>query len=167
MQSFLGALLVGVMTIITQLVISHKDRKMEETERKDKFRLCALDIRLQKHQEAYSLWEKMRHFYLTVDTDEEKRKTLNDCRQWWIDNCLYLTEESSIAFVKCVDLLFGYFILNEQRKQAFRNKEQSHKELRDEQNKAFAHIQTTGKIITQEVGQKFYDIEPQKVDSEY
>jgi len=166
MQSFLSALLVGIMTIITQLVISHKDRKMKETERKDKFRLCALDMRLQKHQEAYSKWEKMRHYYLTPDSNQEKEKVLKECRQWWIANCLYLTEESSKAFANCLATLSIYTTLNEQRNQAFRDNSDALKELSDNQNKAFSQIQLTGKIITQEVGQKFYDIEHQKATSE-
>lgn len=145
------------MTIAAQVVISYKDRKVKESERKDKFRLCALDIRLQKHQEAYSLWEKMRHYYLTRDSDQEKAEILNECRQWWIDNCLYLTEKSSKAFVDCLAILYDYSTLNEQRKQAFREKSNEIKELSDKQKKAFEQIQLTGKIITQEVGHEFYD----------
>lgn len=61
----------------------------------NQLKLAALDKRLQKHQEAYTLWlNLMWSLY-----DEEKiGPAVANCQNWWNENCLYLGEDSRGAF---------------------------------------------------------------------
>ncbi len=69
----------------------------------NQLKLAALETRLQKHQEAYTLWlELMWSLY-----DEQKiGPAIIKCQNWWNENCLYLGEESRGAF-KTALLLSG------------------------------------------------------------
>jgi hypothetical protein len=56
---------------------------------------AALDLRLQKHQEAYTLW---RNLLFNLRKEEDLYKAIEDCQKFWENNCLYLTEEVRKAF---------------------------------------------------------------------
>ena len=85
----LGILLGARLTIDAQVKISEKERK-------DKFRLAALDKRLEVHQEAYILWSKL----TTVMSapGPVKNKIIGDCHKFWLNNCLYLDSKARDAF---------------------------------------------------------------------
>ena len=58
--------------------------------------LTALDKRLQSHQEAFTLLERLLH---TDDKQtDEFLKLLQDCKRWWETHSLYLTTEARKAF---------------------------------------------------------------------
>jgi hypothetical protein len=64
----------------------------EENKQKNRLQLAALDKRLEKHQEAYSLvWELIRAN--NGKTEEERDKIVNKCLNWWINNNLYLSKD--------------------------------------------------------------------------
>jgi hypothetical protein len=54
--------------------------------------------RLEAHQEAFSLWHQC---WSVVHEKDQKKKdgTLNKARDWWVKNCLYLSEEARNPFV--------------------------------------------------------------------
>jgi hypothetical protein len=57
--------------------------------------------RLEAHQEAFSLWHKC--WSVVHEEDQKKRNdTLNETTEWWLDNCLYLSEDARNAFVRMI-----------------------------------------------------------------
>lgn len=61
----------------------------------NQLKLAALDKRLQKHQEAYTLWLNL----MWSLTDEEKiGPAVTNCQNWWNENCLYLGDDARGAF---------------------------------------------------------------------
>ncbi len=74
-------------------------------QRKDLFRLAALDKRLEKHQEAFMLWHEM---FLLVHNKEERTNKVLECQDWWFKNCLYLDPKARTAFRNAMLYLFDY-----------------------------------------------------------
>jgi hypothetical protein len=71
------------------------ERELHTIDRKDRFRLAALDKRLAVHQEAYLI---ARILYGTVhDKEEERYRAQKRYSDFWENNCLYLTNEARIA----------------------------------------------------------------------
>jgi len=64
-------------------------------QRKDQFRLAALDKRLEKHQEAFTLWHEL---FSLVHNKEERTDKVLECQDWWFKNCLYLDPKARSAF---------------------------------------------------------------------
>jgi len=61
----------------------------------NQLKLAALDKRLEKHQEAFTLWRNL----LFSLRDEVKIKTaIDESEKWWDKNCLYLSDEARSAF---------------------------------------------------------------------
>jgi hypothetical protein len=157
--SLCGSIIVAIVTVITQLQIAKGDFIIKEKESKDKFRFSALDKRLDKHQEAYSLWEKMRLHAHSSDENVDKNAMLTHCRQWWEDNCLYLTEQSSARFAQCIVSVGSYRLYTIMLRDARQKKENNIEELHNELMKSWDFIMGTGKLITEEVGHTFFDYE--------
>jgi hypothetical protein len=83
-----GTLLgVGISTGV-QLVISNRERA-------DKFKLAALEKRLEVHQKAFSLWYDL---MWSVNKDEARDEMVKKCDDFWKTHCLYLDEKSREAF---------------------------------------------------------------------
>lgn len=79
----IGAIIAAVVQILTVW-----------TEREDRYRLAAIDKRLQAHQEAFALWRKLlSHVY-----NDNIGSTALECQNWWDNNCLYLDEKARKAF---------------------------------------------------------------------
>lgn len=68
-------------------------------EQKNDLRLAALDKRLEVHQQAYSLWYRLRS---SVHKESELWDMIQECNSFWIENSLYLTEASRKAFDEAV-----------------------------------------------------------------
>ena len=99
MEGLLAAIIVAIITTVVQLKIAKKGREIRESERKDKFRLAALDKRLDVHQEAYYRWSKMIHLRFEADSTNY----LLDCQDWYHKNCLFLDSKSRVEFMKCLN----------------------------------------------------------------
>ena len=68
---------------------------LENTQYKNQLRLAALDRRLEVHQQAYVLWQKL----MDVLYDKEKiGEVIRECQDWWVRNNFYLEEEARQAF---------------------------------------------------------------------
>jgi len=58
-------------------------------------KLAALDRRLEKHQEAYRLWQDL---LFSVNDKEASLENVLACQNWWKENCLYLGDEARQSF---------------------------------------------------------------------
>jgi len=61
----------------------------------NQLKLAALDERLKKHQEAYTLWFNLRW---SLRDEKDIDDIILKCQEWWIENCLYLGSEARSAF---------------------------------------------------------------------
>lgn len=68
-------------------------------EQKNDLRLAALDRRLEAHQKAYSLWYRL---IGSIHRESELWSIIEGCNNFWINDSLYLTEESRKAFDEAV-----------------------------------------------------------------
>jgi ABC-type lipoprotein release transport system permease subunit len=93
---FIGTILGVILTLVYQWFTF-------KIQRKDQFRLAALDKRLEKHQEAYTLWREL----ISVIYDEKELLTIIfKCQDWWFKNCLYLQPEARRAFWDSFQFIF-------------------------------------------------------------
>jgi hypothetical protein len=67
----------------------------------NQLKLAALDKRLQKHQEAYTLWRKL---LFNLRNEEKIGPAINECQRFWEENCLYLSAEARSAFQQAIFL---------------------------------------------------------------
>jgi len=82
-------------TILGALITTGYQWFWSARERQDKFRLVALEKRLEVHQEGYSIWRKL---IFSLNKTEELSKIVTTGQEWWENNCLYLDEKSRSAF---------------------------------------------------------------------
>src|SRR5689334_15919765 len=88
--ALLGVLIGGTITSFIQYM-------MLEGTKEQQLRLAALDKRLQAHQEAFTLWQRL---IFADRRNDEFSKVVTECQDWWQSNCLYLTSEARSAFRK-------------------------------------------------------------------
>ena len=72
----------------------------------NQLKLAALDKRLQRHQEAYTLWLNL---LFSLNDVEKLSLAIDKCQNWWNEYCLYLGEEARFAF-KTALIIAGDFI---------------------------------------------------------
>lgn len=80
-----------------QLEMLFQDNRviLSKLQQHHELKLAALDKRLAVHQEAYVLWYKL----MGVANDREKsHQVVQECQEWFVNNSLYLTDESRDAF---------------------------------------------------------------------
>ena len=66
--------------------------------------VAALDKRLEKHQEAFTLWRNL----LFSLRDEDKIGTaIDESQKWWNKYCLYLSDEARSAFHTAIILAWN------------------------------------------------------------
>ena len=71
----------------------------------NQLKLAALDKRLEKHQEAFTLWRRL----LFSLRDEDKiGSAIDESQKWWDKNCLYLSDEARSAFHTAVILAVDF-----------------------------------------------------------
>ena len=85
--------------------ISQQNRVLvEQAKRKHQLSIAALDRRLEAHQQAYTLWRKLR----SVLHKDEVGSVVIECQDWWVENCLYLDAEARQAFLEAYHAAFAY-----------------------------------------------------------
>jgi len=152
MEGFLGALIVAFITTFVQWRIAKKDRESRERERKDKFRLAALEKRLEIHQEAFYRWNKI--IDLRFEEEPSKRQFIFDCQDWYYKNCLYLDSDSRLEFKRCINNVFDF-------KMYWSNWKSTVKDSKEYNNanallkQIFAQMQNTGEVIAKGVDINF------------
>ncbi|MDI6766066.1 MAG: hypothetical protein QME52_04500 [Bacteroidota bacterium] len=118
-------------------------KEMTALERKDKYRLAALDKRLKTHQLAFGLGiEMIHHLY---DKTDERIEIIKKLDNFWKNNSLYLTNKTRNAFKNCYD----YYQMNPILIEAWRttHKEEHYKQLEER----FDYFLKLPKIIAEEV----------------
>ncbi|MDP2302502.1 MAG: hypothetical protein Q8N03_08770 [Ignavibacteria bacterium] len=100
--------LVGATVPVFISWLQRKDeRKKFELERKDKYKLVAIEKRLEAHQQAYFHWEKL--ISVIHEKDQEKRNSLiNNAREFWFSNCLYLEKTTRQEFLVGINRVSDY-----------------------------------------------------------
>jgi hypothetical protein len=84
------------------------ERGQETRERRDKFRLAALDKRLEVHQRAFTLARKMINTLLS-SKPEIRNDVSSQCKQFWEEQSLYLSNEVRKQFRKSL-LFYNYYL---------------------------------------------------------
>ena len=67
----------------------------------NQLKLAALEKRLQKHQEAYSLWRRL---IFNLRNETAVGPIILECQLFWEENCLYLSEGARSAFQQAIFL---------------------------------------------------------------
>ena len=71
----------------------------------NQLKLAALDKRLDKHQEAFTLWRNL----LFSLRDEDKIGTaIEEAQRWWDKHCLYLSDDARSAFHTAIFLAVDF-----------------------------------------------------------
>jgi len=77
--------------------LAHENRKaLEYGSREHQLRLAALDRRLEAHQQAFTLWQKL----IFAMHSKNLSDVVIECQNWWGSHCLYLEPEAREAFVR-------------------------------------------------------------------
>ena len=88
---------IAEITRTQEEVRSEFQKLREQSTQRHQLRLAAIDKRLEKHQEAYSLWWELRGA-------SRKRDAIGSvvmkCQNWWVNNNLYLDKEAREAFYR-------------------------------------------------------------------
>lgn len=71
----------------------------------NQLKLAALDKRLQKHQEAYTLWRRL---FFDLRNEQRIGQVIDECQTWWNENCLYLSDEARSAFNRAISLAVDF-----------------------------------------------------------
>lgn len=71
----------------------------------NQLKLAAIDKRLQKHQEAYSLWRKL---FFNLRDEGRIGPAIDECQRFWEENCLYLSDEARSAFHQAIFLAVDF-----------------------------------------------------------
>ena len=72
------------------------DLLLHQLQSRQQLRMAALEKRLQVHQEAYTLWRKLRSNVSSPNLDS----IVLECQQWWESNCLYLDPDARATFAR-------------------------------------------------------------------
>jgi hypothetical protein len=73
----------------------------EDLKARSSLRVLAGEKRLEVHQQAYSLWNRL--LSMTQSSDERKHRALaSECMDFWMANCLYLSPPVRNVFPKAV-----------------------------------------------------------------
>ena len=105
---YLLTFLIGAAIPIIGILIQRRDKnKLFEIERKDKFKLAALDKRLEAHQKAYALCSKMLEVMDSQD-EAEVKNIISDARTLLANYSLYLGENTRNKMAKAIGFFNAY-----------------------------------------------------------
>ena len=108
MEGLIGVLIGSIITIII-FRIERRDRlKLSSQERKDKFKLVAIEKRLEAHQQALKYWDKLRSVIHGKEEDSNRIKTINEVADFWFSNCLYMEKQTRNKFYDVIFLVSNY-----------------------------------------------------------
>lgn len=114
--------LIGVLfgSIITYLIFrtERKDKLTQASkERQDKFRLVAIEKRLEAHQRALKLWYELKTVIHSPDGDQHKTEVLEAARNFWYENSLYLEKQTRHKFQDAFWIVSNYKMWLEMRRE--------------------------------------------------
>lgn len=83
----------------------------------NKFRLAALDKKLEAHQKAFTLWHKL---LFSLSDNDKCNNAIEECQDWWFANCLYLPPEVRRKFYfQLMATVSTSLLPNEKREEQF------------------------------------------------
>jgi len=91
--AFIGSYFGVKRRIETKKKLSRKDRRMQ-------YKLAAVKKRLEKHQEAYTLYSKL---FFNIHDKNKINNIVEKAENWWFENCLYLDDKSRNEFKKAIN----------------------------------------------------------------
>ncbi len=100
MQALLTLLGIFVGAFITLLV--------QMFDRKDKYRLIAIEKRLEAHQRAFILWFELLNVIHKPDGTTEKTDVINRANDFWVNNALYLEKNTRHDFREAANIVAFY-----------------------------------------------------------
>ncbi|MCB0851728.1 MAG: hypothetical protein KDD63_05880, partial [Bacteroidetes bacterium] len=106
-------------------------------------KLAALEKRLEKTQEAFTLWSKVKS---NVHNQDELHNAIIEGQNWWWKNCLYLSEEARDAFWESLRKASNHKTLL----QIFRD--ESTEDNRKQMNENWQRLHEAGRTIALSVG---------------
>ena len=90
--TLIGVIIGSGVSAIVSLLTARENRKQQ-------WELAALDKRLEVHQAAYAMWQRI--VSVVYDSDQIG-KVVVEAQDWWNNNCLYLDAASRHAFRNCL-----------------------------------------------------------------
>lgn len=109
--------LIGAVAIVFIFFSSKKlQERLSGVTEENKFRLAALDKRLEIAQEAYR-----RSLKFTELANTPNSETLNENFTWWTENCLYLSDTVRNEFYICYRITCSYKMTREFAKESKSN----------------------------------------------
>lgn len=88
---------IDKLTRIVEDIKTENALLVERFKSEQQLRYAALDRRLEAHQRAFELWNKLK-FSVYRKNLEEIATVADQCVEWWGANCLYLEPKARIAF---------------------------------------------------------------------
>jgi len=130
MWDYILAVLIGAaIPLITLWFQSKEKRKYFELERKEKFKLVAIEKRLEAHQQAIKQWEILQSVIHKPD-EEEKSIIISGVRDFWLNSCLYLEKETREKLNEAIWIVSSYKMWLEMYKEMDPGKEkEDHKKF--------------------------------------
>lgn len=152
---FLSGVAVPILINLFQV---HLDRKKFDLQRKDKYKLVAVERRLEVHQQAFNHWCKLRKVIHEQDVNK-RNNAIKEAEDFFCNNCLYLEKNTREEFRNVISLVANYPILleNWKHQDAGPDKEEAHKDMIDAWNRIFKFPE----IIQSDV-----ELEPIKMETE-
>lgn len=90
-QPFLSGFMGVVGTVLGAAISQFTQWSMFKREETAKFRLAALDKRLEVHQKAYTLWQELMS---SLYDDDRRPNAITECETFLMNNCLYIDEKA-------------------------------------------------------------------------
>jgi len=147
MEGLIGVVIGSILTYII-FYLERKDKlRFAKEERVDKFKLAAIDKKLEVYQTAFKFWIELSQ---NLFAQTEKRITITqNAYEFWKNNCLYLDEDTRNAFRQCISYVNTYDIYL----QSFRDVDSGDKEKkRKELYEVYNQIVNTGNVIIRGLG---------------
>ena len=100
-ESVLLVLAGGAIPTFNSWLKRRDDRKKLELERKDKYKLVAIDKRLEAQQKAFICWTQL-ILIIHEKELEKKDKVIQEAHTFWNGNCLYLEKATRKGLLEII-----------------------------------------------------------------
>jgi hypothetical protein len=148
----LTSVLIGVIaTLLVAFITNLFNYFKFRDDRKDKYLFTLVEIRFKIYQESYTRAEKLKH--LIHNNDKNKINYVNETREWFNNNNLYLRPDIRDDFDIFITEVSNYWIYREAAKSSTDiDKENKNKELRE----LFVKINSITKRIQKSINVYYY-----------
>lgn len=126
------------------------ERELQALERRDKFKLAALDERLRASQRAYAIWREMGR---TLHSSPEiKAEVMTRFSSFWDADCLYLSNASREGIWKAMGAYSNYEIYTLELRAASESKVEAQiAEAKKQKLDAFDDVKRVGALLEKDV----------------